>query len=362
VRNCLIEGGPYYGILVDDLLTTAPTVEDCTIVSASVDNALTAVNGYGTYTRLDISGVENGFNVTANGLTIEDCYIHDLSAAGADPHYDCIQIDGNLSDIVIRHNTLINDHPAASSIMIDNSNGPIDNVLVDNNYCSGGAYTLYCDAHFSADPITNVRYTDNHIVSGDFGYTNFNGTDPLFIGNVDAVTLEPIGDSGEASLFSATLETGDTNASTSFRFAVPISGVVGNKIAVTLTSGVATSLSIVKVAIGKLAGTGQIDTTTTPVELTFDGGSSGFTGLTGDTEKQSDFVDYTESFNLDGEDHIAVIIDVGAPGGMKYATGVSGVTGYFKGGTSADSSTMTGGTPLTDGILYLVTNVATQAD
>jgi len=74
--------------------------------------------------------------------------------------------------------------------MIDNFFGAISNISVNNNLLSGGDFTVYDDAHFNSNPITGVSFTNNHLGSGQFGTTDFNGTNPTFTGNVnDAATL-----------------------------------------------------------------------------------------------------------------------------------------------------------------------------
>ena len=95
---------------------------------------------------------------------IQDNYIHDLKAnlAGS-PHYDGIQIEGSVSNVVIRHNTVINDYGQTSAVMIDNYFGPISNITVDNNLLVGGGYTIYVDGQFTGGSVTGVSITNNHM-------------------------------------------------------------------------------------------------------------------------------------------------------------------------------------------------------
>jgi hypothetical protein len=53
--------------------------------------------------------------------------------------------------------------------MIDNYWGPISNVIVDNNRCIGGSYTLYSDGQFSGGPITGIQMTNNRLAGWTYG-------------------------------------------------------------------------------------------------------------------------------------------------------------------------------------------------
>lgn len=160
-------------------------VQDCTLDGTGAGPDGTGnqgIMGYGTFLRNNICNVENGITVTGNDTIIQDNYIHDLKAGG-DPHYDGIQIDGGISNVVIRHNTIINSHGAAGAIMIDNYFGPISNIVVDNNLLAGGSFTIYSDAKFNSSPITEVIVSNNHIAPGQYGPKLFRGNSPTYMGN-----------------------------------------------------------------------------------------------------------------------------------------------------------------------------------
>ena len=62
-----------------------------------------------TFLRNDIHHVENGVYLTGGtNILIQDNYIHDLQSNWSGPHYDGIATGGGVSNIIIRHNTIIN--------------------------------------------------------------------------------------------------------------------------------------------------------------------------------------------------------------------------------------------------------------
>lgn len=186
LENCNITAANYVVVRVQNGVQGV-TVQDCTINGSGTNNDGSAgIQGTGTFLRNNIFNVENGITVDDSGKStlIEGNYIHDLRASGS-PHYDGIQIDGNISNVTISHNTIINSHDQTSAIMIDNYFGPISNIVVDNNLLVGGGYTVYADGQFSGGSITGVSFTNNHLGSGTWGYTSFNKNSPVYTGNVN---------------------------------------------------------------------------------------------------------------------------------------------------------------------------------
>jgi hypothetical protein len=166
---------------------TGTTIQDTEINGIGDENegsnGIWNLGSKSVFQRNRIYNVENGI-VPGNGDLIQDNYIYSLRASGS-PHYDGIQIDGGLSDIQIRHNTIINDHGQTSTVMIDNYFGPIANIIVDDNILVGGGYTVYVDGQFNTNPISGVIITNNHMGSGYWGVTDFNRTAPIYAGNVN---------------------------------------------------------------------------------------------------------------------------------------------------------------------------------
>jgi hypothetical protein len=91
----------------------------------------------------DMSGVKEA--VTGSSANVHDNFIHDLRAyAGA--HTQCIYIYSGGSGVTVTHNTLLNqvgqaNTTAAIYIAPDSANQK--NHLIQSNWLSGGAYTVY---------------------------------------------------------------------------------------------------------------------------------------------------------------------------------------------------------------------------
>jgi hypothetical protein len=158
LENCKITAASWSVVTVADGVTGA-VVQNCEIngLGSSGNEGSCGISGHGTFIGNNIYNVENGFSLAGGSSVIENNYIHNLQASGS-PHYDGIQIDGNVSDVTISHNTIINDHNQTSAVMIDNGFGPISNIQVDNNRLIGGAYTVYSDGRQGSGPISNVSF------------------------------------------------------------------------------------------------------------------------------------------------------------------------------------------------------------
>jgi Ca2+-binding RTX toxin-like protein len=192
LMNCKITCSPSETVAVVyvSAAATGATIQDCDL-NGSGAPGVKGILGYGTFLRNDISNSEDGIFIdNGNGSLIQDNYIHGLQSNWSGPHYDGIQIEGGISNVVISHNTVINSHDETSAIMIDNNFGPISNITVDNNLLVGGGYTIYVDGQFNSSSVTGVSITNNHMGSGSAGITNFNRTSPVYTGNVnDGATL-----------------------------------------------------------------------------------------------------------------------------------------------------------------------------
>lgn len=196
IRNSKITASAYWVVVVDDDATGA-RLENVEIDGRG-DAGTDGSNGiYGTATviKANIHGVENGFQ-PSSGSVIRDSWVHGLDAPGS-PHIDGIQIDGSRSNILIEHNTVdMREWTQTAAVMIDNVFGAVDNVTVNNNRLLGGGYTTYIDGTFNGSTITNVRYTNNRICCGEWGYKTISGMGAgdsyVWSGNVDDITGQPI--------------------------------------------------------------------------------------------------------------------------------------------------------------------------
>jgi len=185
LKDCSVSVSHYVVIAIKNRVT-GTRIENCDISGVGFKNdGSHGIRGTGTFLRNNISNVENGITVDDGGdeTLIQDNYIHSLLASGS-PHYDGIQIDGNISNVTIRHNTIINDHDQTSAIMIDNYFGPISNIVVENNLLLGGGYTIYVDGQFNDHPIAGVSITGNAMGRGRWGITAFNRTSPIYKENI----------------------------------------------------------------------------------------------------------------------------------------------------------------------------------
>jgi len=184
--NCKVTSAAFTVVQIG-LGVSGATIENCEVNGVGTGNdGCNGIWNRGTNATIlnnNIYNMENGI-VPGSGDLIQGNYIHNFNASGA-PHYDGIQMDGGISNITITGNTIVDTQGQTSAIMIDNYFGAISNINVNNNLLSGGDFTIYDDAHFNSNPITGVSITNNHLGSGVYGYTDFNGTSPTYTGNVN---------------------------------------------------------------------------------------------------------------------------------------------------------------------------------
>jgi hypothetical protein len=135
--------------------------------------------------RVATSGCEDGF-LLGDGATLTDSWCHGLVPRTNPPgHDDCVQSTGG-NNITIRHNAL--DGPwrnQTSGILIKSDQAPINNVVIDNNYISGGSYTVYVRPGAFAMP-SNVRLTNNRlrINSSRYGPCSYGSPRPVSVNTV----------------------------------------------------------------------------------------------------------------------------------------------------------------------------------
>jgi hypothetical protein len=130
------------------------------------NSAMAGPGGF-TVVRTDIHHCENGFDVQANNVTVQDSYIHDLYDGG-DSHTDGMQFGQGASNITVAHNSIIVSMRATSAIIMWDEGGAQNaNVTIANNLFSGANYTLRCARYGSS---TNVYVTGNRFGPNVSGY------------------------------------------------------------------------------------------------------------------------------------------------------------------------------------------------
>ncbi|WP_247443973.1 Ig-like domain-containing protein [Bradyrhizobium sp. 197] len=237
LKDCKISGDGWTVVRVASGITGA-VIENCDINGMGTGGQ--GITGQGTFLNNNIHGCGDGIGVGGDNTVIQNNYIHDMQGT-SDSHFDGIQADGDLSNLTISHNTVINEHTQTGAIMLDNYWGPIDNVKIDNNLLVGGGYTTYLNEVANGQPgggaVTNVSYTNNHIGGGYWGDLDLRtelGHVPVMSGNVDdgkalALTLNTSANSGT--------DTGGTAPTAPAAPAAPViasfstdSGTAGDKI------------------------------------------------------------------------------------------------------------------------------------
>jgi hypothetical protein len=192
VRKCKVfnTGGLGIGVNTDCLGTI---IEDCDLDAGGRRNSAASNIGGGPLSvrRCNMYRAVNGlahfgsYGPGSPTQIFEDNFIHTLRASPGSPHYDCMQFNGGQYNIIIRHNTLHNENTDTSAILIENLNGPIDGMLIEDNIMCGGGYTSYCVGR-TEDPLDNpvtVQYYNNQWRIGAFGYLIDTQTTPITAGN-----------------------------------------------------------------------------------------------------------------------------------------------------------------------------------
>lgn len=122
--------------------------------------------------RCNLHGGTDGIKAADNVL-IQDSYIwgreDGYTPSGDTNHKDGIQNSGGGTNIKIIHNTIIGPYrDSTSAIIAQTTVGGIDNMIVENNYLSGGSYTIYLKGTSFGNP-TNSAIRNNVFVKGTSG-------------------------------------------------------------------------------------------------------------------------------------------------------------------------------------------------
>ena len=111
-----------------------------------------------TVRGLEISYTEDGVHCRDNCL-IEGNYIHHLLPYQGSHNDGVVASSG--SHIVIRGNTILLPDQQTGAVSLFPDFGPIDDVLIEDNYLNGGTYTIHSRTMDYGAP-TNVRILNNH--------------------------------------------------------------------------------------------------------------------------------------------------------------------------------------------------------
>lgn len=189
VRNTRVTSGAFQPIKIKNGVTGV-VLTDIEVDGRGATAGASAIAGPADVIRADIKGVENGW-VPGTGSEMRDSWIHNLSSPGS-PHYDGIQIDGGVSDILVTGNHVdLSNLGQTAAVMVDNYFGPATKIVVDRNRLRGGGYTVYADGNFNNNAV-EVTYSNNRLGKGYYGYVLARRATVTWTGNVDDVTGAPV--------------------------------------------------------------------------------------------------------------------------------------------------------------------------
>lgn len=163
---------------------TGTVVEDSELVGNADGCSANIASANYTARRINASGCADGLKV-GNNVNILDSYIHDQRRFTGS-HNDAVQSTG-ASNVTITGNRI--DGPyrlGTSAVLFQTNTGPVDNVLIDSNYLSGGSYTVYMkDKNNGYGPPTNARITNNTFERDSYLYGVWTVSgNPVRTGNV----------------------------------------------------------------------------------------------------------------------------------------------------------------------------------
>lgn len=181
-------------------------------VAGGVDNLLiedTEIDGLGqsrgsaignsgfTLNRVEIHNVGSDGVYAEQDVTITNSWIHDLIFMSGD-HNDTIMTNGNMDNVLIKHNRLENEYTQTAVIALFEDFGGIFNVLVEDNILAGGGYTVYAGGNTSM-PHGNIRFVNNKFSKQFYPNGGFHGpvtardSTITWTGNVWLGTNDPVG-------------------------------------------------------------------------------------------------------------------------------------------------------------------------
>ena len=136
--------------------------------------------------RNDISNVSTAIQMSSG--IIEGNYIHDLGYRSGDHVNGTTDNGGSTDPLIIRGNTVFNEHPQTDAISLFQDFGGQSDRLIEGNLIAGGGYTVYGGANPGGAPTTRIRIIGNrfsrHLFPNGGHYGPVTAFDPAGEGNV----------------------------------------------------------------------------------------------------------------------------------------------------------------------------------
>lgn len=286
----------------------------------------TGIQGFGTFSAMNISQVENG-HVIGNGsnVILEDSWVHNLASGDPDPHFDGVAAQGGSNNITLRRNRISGG--GGQAIFLTSEFGAADNILIDANFLEDCTYNLV-----KGPGVTNVVFTNNLLKKGSSGFVNVSGEAITQTGNystrgqyIDGDNVPTVG--AVAFSPSAGAASNDANINTAFRVACTLAAV-GTEFRVIFQAGTA-GTDLRGMAAGKRSS--GVNSALPLQELLFGGQTlaAASIDLTSRTQLVSDWFTPPAGFIIG--DAMIVGYSMENPGGTAYSAGNSNATSYFSG-------------------------------
>lgn len=141
------------------------------------------LQGSATLRRLNVSGGTDSLKSNSGELTVLDSYFSgNYRKSGS--HNDVVQLRAG-SNYLFRGNSLIGPWQMSTSVFITSgANGPMDNLVIEDNYLSGGGYTIYTGPGNYGLTNAFVRNNRVEIESWQHGWaSNRAGNNAVYEGN-----------------------------------------------------------------------------------------------------------------------------------------------------------------------------------
>ncbi|MEV0717686.1 hypothetical protein [Asanoa sp. NPDC050611] len=143
-------------------------LEDVEIDGSGVNSTAVCCDNY-TLRRVDVHNVIDGPRL-GNNVSIVDSWVHDLARTD-NSHNDALQTTGGTA-MVVKHNRLepydkSSQDPFNACIMVGSTNAPlVRDLVVEDNYCNGGNYSVGIRDDLKAQSVTFRR----NVFGRDFRY------------------------------------------------------------------------------------------------------------------------------------------------------------------------------------------------